>query len=87
MTTRAKAVLFFIAWIAILLASNHFLVAHKVGDNNGKPVNKSITIHVSGSEIGYVAEEDTAFCVAPSVELSYTSNEDDSATIVCSVPN
>jgi hypothetical protein len=46
----------------------------------------TVTIHVSGHEIGYEAEEDTAYCVAPSVELSYTSNEDGSGTIVCSVP-
>ena len=46
----------------------------------------AILVHVSGSEIGYEAYEDTAYCVAPSVEISYTSNLDGSGTVECSIP-
>ncbi len=46
----------------------------------------AILVHVSGSEIGYEAYEDTAYCMAPSVEISYTSNLDGSGTVECSIP-
>jgi maltose-binding protein MalE len=84
--TRRNLVLVVIALGALLLLAKAVQATSNVDSETGKPAHKTVTIHVSGSEIGYSAQEDTAFCVAPSVELSYTSNDDGSGTIVCSVP-
>lgn len=88
LTTRGRAALALL-FIVFVLWANHATGADQVDGDTGRPVSSSVLVHVAGpadGSGGYTAAEDVAWCVAPSVEISYSSNLDGSGTVECSIP-